>query len=196
MDALLERADVGLDRHQIREASGTRTDLIHRIVEALRWLTQEQPHDAIGNVHGIRTEQVYPLSGVTRDLYYLRAVPHTSTGKPALQVVLLDSWMGERRCPRDVPDPDQRVFWRLTDRMTRGRAITSWSGANGGSFYSVAINVRVHPSLIRAVTYNASALACGRTRTHAERFGCPLTCAPCPERMERMGRFVVPDPWT
>lgn len=187
-------AEEELEARSLREAQGTRKDFIRRMAEAIRWLSQEQPADAIGNVFGMRTRDVYPLSNLTRDLYHLRAVPHTSTGKPALQLVMLDSWVGDRRHhAREIPEPDQKIFWQLADGITHGRVIADWCGVNGGSFYSIALNIRVHPSLIRAVTYNASALACTRERLMS---GCPKDCTPCPYRMERMGRFVVPEFWT
>lgn len=197
MDSAVRRlgvwAEEELDDREARPSEGTRLDFIQRIGDAIRWFGQEQPSDAIGNVHGIKTRDVYPLSTVTRDLFYLRAAPHTSTGKPALQIVMLDSWIGDRRHPREIPEPDQKVFRQLVDRMTHGRVVTCWSGVNGGSFYSIAVNVRVHPTLIRAVTYNTSKLACDRTRE--AKYPCPMDCGPCPLRMERMEKFAVPERW-
>lgn len=189
-------AEDAIEDHELHAQHGTRLDLIRRMGDALRWLGQEQPYDAIGNVHGIKTRDVYPVSGMTRDLYHLRAVPHTSTGKPALQIVLLESWMGDRRHARDIPEPDQRIFSQLVDRLTHGKVLAAWSGVNGGSFFSVAVNLRVHPSLMRAVTFNASSLACSRDRSRSEAFSCPMDCGPCPYRAERMERFIVPEHWT
>ncbi len=171
----------------LRARAGTRQDFLRRMVEGILWLGHEQPADAIGYQHGIKTDFVYPLSRVTRDLYHLRAVPHTSTGKPALQLVLLDSWIGERHA-REVPEPDQEMFKLFCDRLSKGKVVADWAGVNGGSFYAVAMQFRVHPSLLRAVTFNTSPIACQHE--------CDGKCEPCPYRAERAAKFWVPDGWT
>lgn len=165
----------------LRSRAGTRQDFLREMVHAIRWLGQDQSPDAIGFQHGIRTASVYPLSRQTSDLYYLRAVPHTSTGKPALQIVLLDSFIGDRRVPREVPEPDQELFRIFCDRLSHGKIVADWMGVNGGSFYSVAMNLRVHPALMKAVTFNTSSIAP------------PLSGR---ERLERMTKFRVPEGWT
>lgn len=153
--------------------------MVREIVRVVRWFGTPQNAESIGPGHGIYSNDAYRLNVGT---YMLRAVVHTATGQPAVQLVPVGS---------AVVDPsDSALFVQLMGRLVRGKVLTSWESHD---CFSVAVTVEVHPSLIRA-TRNYRSVACSGVRVRGSD-RCPSMCGDCPYRSERMDLFSVPAGW-
>ncbi|MCZ2108033.1 MAG: hypothetical protein LC118_00415 [Dehalococcoidia bacterium] len=104
-----------------------------------------------------------------RGTYQLNTRAHTAVGKPAVQLVVFD-----KHHSRDVAEEDRSLFLAIVDRVSRGGVVTAW---DADLVYSVAIDVPVHPSLLKAVGLN-------RRRFEA-----------CPDPASHRDAFVVPHGW-
>ena len=169
---------------RLRAEAEKPTALVREVAKIVRWLNQEQPIEAIGPIHGIYSDGAYQFRS---DAYLLRAIVHTATGKPAIQLVRLDG-----NCEEPVHHGDAEMFERLVDRIVRGRVLTSWEAHD---CFSVAIKVPVHLTLVRAVTHNYRTTACSGARARGSKDGCPIFCGDCPYRAERQAMFIVPAGW-
>ena len=96
----------------------------------------------------------------------LNARAHTAVGKPAVQLVVFD-----KHFSREVADEDRSLFLAIVERVSRGAVVTSW---DADLVYSVAIDVPVHPSLLRAVGLNRRKFeACSDPASHRKAFIVP-----------------------
>lgn len=152
---------------RLRSEAASATAVVREIAKAIRWFDTPQPEGAIGPARGIYTDAAYQLH---EDAYLLRALPHTATGRPAVQIVVLPGTPPGF----DLPERDERLFHSLVTRVSRGRVVTGWESHDS---YAVAIDVPVQPSLVRAVSSN-------RHRA------CSDAC-----RTERSAIFTVPPGW-
>lgn len=144
------------------EATGA-VGLVREVARAIRWFGSQQPEAAVGSQHGIVTDGAFTLVSGT---YQLNARAHTAVGKPAVQLVVFD-----KRFSREVADEDRSLFLAIVERVSRGAVVTSW---DADLVYSVAIDVPVHPSLLKAVGLNRRRFeTCSDPASHREAFIVP-----------------------
>jgi len=129
---------------RLRSEAASTVAIVREVARAIRWFGSPQSEGAIGPPHGIYTNAAYQLH---EDAYLLRAVAHTATGRPAVQIVVLPGTPPGF----SIPERDERLFHALVLRVSRGRVVAGWESYD---CYSVAIDVPVHPTLIRAVSSN------------------------------------------
>lgn len=129
--------------HRLRSEAGSPVALVRDVARIVRWLTQPQPAEALGSSRGIVSDDAYQL---VIDTYTMVTLPHSATGKPSFQIEPVGG-----RTSTGVPDQDRRLFMHVVDRVSRGRVLADWED---DLRYCLAVDVPVHPSLVRAVTSN------------------------------------------